>query len=775
MRGWRGGLVAAAALALLLLLALRLVPHPSLRSRIASSTAVFDDRGHLLRLTLAADQQYRLWTPLERISPDFVAALLLHEDRYFYRHPGVNPPALLRAAFVTYSGGMRQGASTITMQLARLLYGLDTRHPAGKLRQIACALWLELRYSKHDILEAEINLLPYGQNVQGIGAASLIYFGKTPDRLTLAEALDLVLIPQAPAARTPEGREPEPLRAARQRLFASWAQEHPQARRIAALMPAPLNFRGLRRLPFAAPHLVDALLAQPHGEVIRATLDPGLQQLLENRVAARVAGMSRYGVNNAAAMLVDTRDMAVEALVGSADFFSDAIHGQVNGAFAKRSPGSALKPFLYALAMDQGLIHPQSMLKDAPTAFGAYAPENFDGGFAGPITAHDALIRSRNIPAVALAAQLGQPDFYDFLRLAGIADMASREHYGLALVLGGGEVTMAEMARLYAMLADRGVLRPLRYRVDDPVATDGTVLLSPEASFMVLDILKDNPRPDAVLAQPATRIPVAWKTGTSWAFRDAWTAGVFGPYVLVVWMGNFDGSGNPALVGVQAAAPLFFSIVDAVLAQHPGLQAPLRNAPAHLARVAVCATSGDLPNADCPRTVTTWFIPGKSPIRVSTVDRRVYIDRRTGRQACPPYDPRYVTSEVYEFWPSDLQHLFAEAGMPRRRPPPPGDCSQVDAPGMAPAITSPLNGVTYTLRLAHGDPRHDGSDAVPLSANADADVRTLYWFVDDSFVESVAPGANLQWQPPHSGRFDLRVVDDHGRADARTLRVAIAP
>lgn len=763
--------IVMAVLASLLVL-LRLWPHDSLRSQIASSTAVFDAHDRLLRLTLADDEQYRLWTPLEKVSPEFVTALQLHEDRWFRWHPGVNPSALARAVYETYGGGARQGGSTLTMQLARLLYGLNTRTPTGKLRQIGAALWLEARYSKHDLLEAEINLLPYGQNVQGIGAASLVYFGKTPDRLTLAESLALVLIPQSPAARTPEGEEPASLRAARLRLFAQWLQGHEQARPTAELVAQPLHFRSLDDLPFAAPHLVNALLADPaHEPVIRSTIDLPLQRLIEGRLHDYVKRQSRIGINNASALLVDTRDRSVKALVGSADFFDSRIQGQVDGVFAKRSPGSVLKPLLYAQAMDQGLIHPLSVLKDAPTAFGAYAPENFDGSFAGPITAHDALIRSRNIPAVTLASQLSQPDFYDFLKLAGVSHMASREHYGLALVLGGGEVTMEEVARLYTMLANGGELHALRYRLDEP-ADKGMQLLSDEASYMVLDILHDNPRPDDTYAQPSTRLPVAWKTGTSWGFRDAWTAGTFGPYVLVVWVGNFDGSGNPAYVGVQAAAPLFFEIVDAVLAQQPGLAEPIRRMPANLARVEVCAASGDLPNADCPQKATTWFIPGKSPIRVSTVHRRLLINERTGKQACSGDPPELLRSEVYEFWPSDILHLYAQAGMPRRRPPPPGDCAttSADSSGVPPSITSPLNGATYTLRADRLD-----EERVPLVANAEGDVHSLYWFVDDAFVAAARPGIALPWHPPHTGSFQLRVVDDRGRADSRELRVALAP
>ncbi|MDB5969881.1 MAG: penicillin-binding protein [Hydrocarboniphaga sp.] len=767
-RRWLTALGAAASL-LALLVVLRLWPHAPLRERIPSSTAVLDAQGRLLRLTLASDQQYRLWTPLEAVSPDLVAALLLHEDRAFYRHPGVNPAALLRAALRTAVGDSRQGGSTLSMQLARLLYRLNTRSFGGKLHQIGCALWLELRYSKHDLLEAHLNLMPYGGNIQGVGAASLIYFGREPETLSLPQALALVLIPQSPGLRDPATGEPASLRQARLRLFASWLAEHPQAADQAGLMQLALHFRSPRALPFEAPHLTTMLLQQQPGErEIRSTLDLSLQRLLQREARRYVDREQRVGIRNVSAMLLDWRSMEVRAVLGSLDFTDGSIDGQVDGTRALRSPGSALKPFLYALALDQGLIHPLSVLKDAPTAFGPFSPENFDGAFVGPITARDALVRSRNIPAVGLAARLTKPDLYDFLKLSGVGPLAAREHYGLALALGGGEITMQDVVRLYALLANRGLLKSLRYRPQDRL-DDGERLLSAEASFMVLDMLKDNPRPDDLILQGVgTGKPVAWKTGTSWGFRDAWSVGIFGPYVLAVWVGNFDGSSNPAFVGLHAAAPLFFHMVDAIRAAQPALPEPPPPRPPNLTRVEVCSASGDLPNADCPQTAITWFIPGKSPIRLSRVHRRLWVDNRTGAQACPPYEARYVRSEVFEFWPSDLQRLFAQAGMPRRRPPPPGQCTSDVQAGRPPAITSPLRAVTYSLRLDRL-----GVDAVPLSANSDGDVRTLHWFVDQSYVGSARSGAPLSWKPQQSGDYEVSVVDDRGRSDRRELRVAV--
>ncbi|QWT19395.1 penicillin-binding protein 1C [Bacillus sp. NP157] len=777
---WHNALVALLLVAAVPV-ACRWWPHDPLRASLPSSTAVYDARGQLLRLTLASDDRYRLWVPLEDISPALVDGVLLHEDRWFRWHPGVSAWGLARGAWVTYvRGGNPQGGSTLTMQLARLLWHLDTRSPRGKVVQVLRAVQLELQYSKHDILEAYLNAAPYGRNVEGAGAASLAYFGKPPARLSLPEALTLAVIPQEPARGLPGnangvGVIDKALKASRDRLYERWVARHPADSASHALFDLPLRLRPLSRLPFEAPHFVEQVLAERrldgNDEMrVTTTLDLGLQHSLERQVRRYITHASARGIRNAAAVLIDTRDMGVKAMVGSADYFDASILGQVNGTQAKRSPGSTLKPFIYALGFDQGVLHPETVLRDVPSAFGPYTPENFDGRFLGPVTATQALVRSRNIPAVQVASRLSSPSLYQFLRDAGISRMQTEQHYGLALVLGGGEVTMQELAGLYAMLANRGELRPLRTLATQP-RTQGTRLLSEEASFMVMDMLRQNPRPDDVVAAQPSRLPVYWKTGTSWGFRDAWTAGAFGPYVLVVWIGNFDGAGNPAFVGVDAAAPLFFRIADALRAERPGMVEPIHRNPPNLRRVPICLASGDLPNAWCPQVGRTWFIPGKSPIRVSTVHRPVVIDNRSGKPACPPYDSATTHVQVYEYWPSDLARVFAQAGMPRRAPPPLPDCQGGGQPaGDAPQITSPLKGSTYQVRVARL-----GTEQIAFTATTDASVHTLYWFVDDAYVGNVAAGQPLMWKPERAGRVLVRVVDDRGASDARPLAIAPLP
>jgi penicillin-binding protein 1C len=754
----------------IILLLIRLYPSRPLRDWVPQSTTIWSADGELLRATLAADGQYRIWTPLNEMSPALVNAFRLKEDRWFYWHPGVNPFSLIRAAIKTWRGPGRQGGSTLTMQLARMVYHLNTKTPAGKIKQSVAALWLEARYSKRSILEAFLNLAPFGGNIQGVGAASRIYFGKPPTEIDLGEAITLAVIPQHPAARAGRSLQQTRLLSARAELANYWIRTNHPTDSERRQLELPVLARADSALPLRAPHFTDAILeANPglSGPII-TTLDAGLQRLVERQVERYLNEFGERGISNAATLLVDYRDMGVKSWVGSADYTNQGIHGQINGVLTKRSPGSTLKPFIYALALDQGVLHPRTVLRDAPTSFGPFTPENFDGNFVGPIPAQDALIRSRNIPAVWIATQLRQPDLYQFLQSAGVSNMKAESYYGLALALGGGEVTMEELAGLYAMLANHGVLQPLRTRPSEP-KRDGVRLLSPEASFIAVDMLSHNPRPgeDSFLA-PRGRWPIAWKTGTSWGFRDAWSAGIVGPYILVVWIGDFEAHGNPSFVGADAAAPLFFRIADALNLERPDEVIKTPEPPPGVSRVAVCAESGDLPNRYCPQTVETWYIPGKSPIKVSQLHRAVIIDIATGRPACPPFDPNSTRQEVFEFWPSNMMKLFREAGMPRRKAPAIPDCAADETSGI-PKIATPLRGVTYTLR------HKPGADTIPLEASTEADVDSVFWFDGAALIaKSTVSHGTIPWTPAMDGIHLIRVIDDHGRAAERDVTIRFA-
>jgi penicillin-binding protein 1C len=748
-------------------LAIFYLPAPPLLENIGSSVALFDANHQLLRLTLSPDGKYRLLTRLSAISPLVVEATLLQEDQYFRWHFGMNPFSLLRACWTTYIRAKhRLGASTISMQVARLRYGLHSKTVLGKFKQIVRALQLEAHYSKNAILEAYLNLAPYGNNVEGIGAASLIYFNRPPQSLHVSEILSLVVIPQNPNQRL---LHPEQLIAARTKLFKRWLLKHPEDRQQAPLFNLPLAMRNIRDLPFLAPHFVNEVLAhlqpQAHAYQLVTSLDLKWQQSIERITHAYMKRQALVGVDNAAILLIDARSNSVKALVGSNNFFSKKINGQVNGTNIKRSPGSTLKPFIYALALDQGLIHPASILKDTPYQFGSYNPENFDSDFMGPIQAKTALILSRNIPAIYLAQQL-RPSLYTFLQQAQISHLQAETHYGLSLALGGAEISMQELVSLYALFLNQGVWHSLQWQQTSLHAASSLVspaLFSPEAGFLVLDMLKDSPPPFA------TQLSAAFKTGTSSAYRDAWTVGVFGPYVLAVWLGNFNGKSNPALIGKKIAAPLFFEILQAMHSQSKAEVAPISSSKGlHLAQVEICKASGMLPRRTCPLREKTWFIPGKSPIQLDTVYREIAIDNQTGLRAC--HFNQGIHFAVYEFWPSDSLAVFKRAGIKRRTPPPYAkNCSiQLKSrEGLAPQIISPIAKEHYILRT---DVKN--KTIIPFMAIVDADASRVHWFINQIYLGQSKPNQAFLWQA-QPGHFIVRAVDDAGRSDAEEIKVQL--
>ncbi len=760
------------------------LPKPPLLDGITFSRRVFDRNGALLRVTLSADQKYRIFTPLAQISPDLIHATLLQEDRFFTEHPGVNPVAAARAAFHFCLGQKRGGASTITMQLARLRFHIRSRSLGGKCAQMWCALELERHYTKDQLLEAYLNLAPYGRNLEGVGAASEIYFAKDAIHLTRPEAVALSVIPQSPARRALRIARANPaLAPARDRLLARLTGQDDATQKEFAAEAVP-------RRSLLAPHFTTQVLGQTHNREIQTTLDLDLQRLVERRIASYVNANHARGIHNAAAMLVDFRSMEVLAQVGSADFSNAAIGGQVDGTRSPRSPGSTLKPFVYALALDQGLIHPLTMLKDAPRSFGAFDPENFDREFVGPIKATDALARSRNIPAVTLASELHGPTLYGLMQRASVHLPRDEKFYGLALPLGGAEVTMEDLVRLYAMLANGGELRPLRRicsrfpvgsagvggqhspspRLSQGGGDNGRQLVSREAAFLTLEMLGQIPRPG--MSAPSGEDGILWKTGTSQGFHDAWSVAVFDHYVLAVWVGNFDGKSNPAFVGRSCAAPLLFQVVDAMRANgraHPHPHEPPPNA--NLRRVEFCAVSGELPTAACTHRISGWFIPGVSPISQCAIHREILIDDATGLRVNADDSTRKLHREIYEFWPSDLLALFEQAGLSRRAPPPflPGDAVESLARrGHPPRIVSPKHNLVYSLGETANTAR-----ALSLRAEAEADVKRIYWFADRTFLGTSERDIPLSWKP-NPGSYQVIAMDDQGRSDTCAVTFAVA-
>jgi penicillin-binding protein 1C len=542
--------------------ALYLVPPPALDRSRSTSVLVLAADGSILRGFLTADGKWRLPVEPEAVDPLYRRMLIAAEDRRFAWHPGVDPIAATRALFqLGVSGHVVSGASTLTMQAVRLLEP-HPRSLVAKLAEMARALALERLSSKQEVLGLYLTLAPFGGNLEGVRAASLAYFGKEPTRLSAAEAALLVAIPRSPERLRPD-RHPDAARDARNRVLLHMAEAgviSPTALAEAREEAVP---RARLAMPFRAPHLArDLRDERPAAQVHHTTIDPLLQQRVEALLKREVSGLEREA--SLAAVVVDNRDRRVIAYVGNADFASAARRGTLDMARALRSPGSALKPFIYAMGFDRLIIHPETVLEDRARDFGDYAPSDFDGRFQGEVTAREALQYSLNLPAVGLLDRLGPGRFTAAIGAAGIRLRLPEPtaEPGLAVALGGTGITLADLVRLYAALSSGGEVAPLRYRADDPVPA-GTAIFGPLAAWYVNDILAEAPPPAGVLP-PETRRGrrLAFKTGTSYGYRDFWAIGYDPEVTIGVWAGRPDGTPMPGHSGRLTAAPILFKIAD---------------------------------------------------------------------------------------------------------------------------------------------------------------------------------------------------------------------
>lgn len=542
----------------------RLLP-PSLERARQMSTIVVDREGRLLRAFVTKSGTWRLPANVDDVSPLYRRMLLAYEDRRFHLHPGVDPLALMRAVLQWGANGeVVSGGSTLTMQVARLLEP-RARSLGAKMAEAARAVQLELRLSKREILRLYLNLAPMGGNLEGVRAASLAWFGKEPRHLTPGQAALLIALPQSPTSIRPD-RYPARARAARNKILVLLASRGvitlEQARDgMAEAIPTRR-----RPMPFLAPHLARELKAEaPDRRVHRTTVDRPLQQAIRGVVRAELARLHPRAT--VAVLVVDHRTGRIRAWVGSADFFDTRRLGQVDMVRAVRSPGSTLKPFIYGMGFDARLIHPETIVADVPTRFGGYRPENFLRVYHGDVSVRKALQQSLNIPAVAVLEGVGPARFAARLKRAGIRlrfDSGDKGP-GLPLALGGAGVTLHELVTAYAGLARGGRVRPLIIRSEGK-GSAGHRLLSPEAAWYVARILEAAPPPtDAVARQMADRPhPIAYKTGTSYGFRDAWAIGYDGRHTVGVWVGRPDGTPSPGRYGRKTAAPILFRIFDLI-------------------------------------------------------------------------------------------------------------------------------------------------------------------------------------------------------------------
>lgn len=776
-------------------LAICFVPLPE-RLGVADSTVVEWSSGEPAHVFLAPDGRWRLTTRLEHVDPRYRDALIAYEDKRFYTHHGVDVRAVLRAAGSNLRRGrVVSGASTLTMQLVRMVEPRP-RTFRSKLIEAFRAIQLEYHMNKDEILAAYLRFLPFGRNVEGLETAAWVYFGHDASALAPHEIATLLAVPQSPTRRYPNPENRARLTAARDAIARELLEAgnlgrgaNPggltpaQAMRQVQAHTAPGT---MQALPRAIPHFAIWLRQRyPRAARLRTTIDPAAQRSAEQMMQAHRARVAHLGAHNAAVVVVDHTSGALRAVVGNFDFHDKRHAGQLPGFATRRSSGSLLKPFLMAHAIDRGLALPSHLVADVPVDYAGYAPQNYSEQFRGLVRLDEALQSSLNIPFVQLLDRVGVEAFLNLLRRLGLGDLDPRAgHYGLSVAVGGVEASPMDMAGLYSALARRGAPAPI-YFLEPPAVADGAGApprevfapdaggLSRGAATLVGDILSERPRPDRpTLGQRLSpRRRYAWKTGTSMGLRDAWTAGFGQKYTTVVWTGNFNNHTQTGIVGSQAAAPLFFDIMEAL---DPGFSPTAAaytapgTVPSGLVGVEVCAYSGHLPTSACTHTRMVERPANSLPSGPCPYHQPRDIDVATGESlnlACR--QSRAFETRSYVIWPDAVREVMRQQGyqMPQAPPPFAPGCSPA---GMdtAPRIISPA--ANTLIELPSNVPSED--QPIPLIAQAPDGEASIDWFVDGKFVGTGRAGRPL-WFIPAPGTHEILAVDARGQTARAQLLV----
>ena len=740
------------------------------------SVRITDQDGRLLR-EVRPDGRGRP-VRLEAMSPAVIEALIATEDRHFYRHPGVNPLALARAAWMNAKAGhVVSGGSTITMQVARVLRGRQGASLMDKLAEMHLALRLELRLTKKEILALWLERVPFGNETYGIEAAARLYFAKSANDLTTAEAAFLVGLPQSPSRYNPF-RHVARARARQRRVL--WAMERNGVLRTS-------ERQRLEKLPvdldepeatFHAPHLTSAIAASlpaRSGVVeIRTTLDGTLQQTVEALAKGHLERLADASVTNAAVLVLDNATGEVLAYVGSADFWDVRGGGQNDGVRMRRQPGSALKPFTYAHALATRRYTTASILPDLPLqvleAGGAFSPQNYDEVYHGPVPLGEALANSYNVPAVRVAREIGPGALLQTLRQTGFASLDQpAQHYGVGLTLGSGEVTLWELARAYAGLARGGTLPDVRAERWRRTAQGDTLRppsgltepsgISPQVSYLITDILRDPEARAAAFGRGGPLdlpFPCAVKTGTSKDYRDNWTVGYTPRHTVAVWVGNFDGAPMRWVSGVTGAGPLFHAVMQALGSGGDFVR------PGGLVEATVCPASGERPGAFCPARRQRPFLGGTAPTDTCTVHHRLRIDRRTGLLAGDAAPLEAVEGKTFAVYPPAYHAWMREHGWPL--PPTMRREDLADITAGDPTVTErlqiqyPESGTAFrvdpVLRSAY--------QKIHLSGSAPGDLLDVHWRINGRRLVGSYQGAAWPLEPG-THRIELWAVDGLGR------------
>ncbi|MBL5929963.1 peptidoglycan glycosyltransferase PbpC [Lelliottia amnigena] len=736
----------------------RLWPLPL--KEVSPARVVTDEKGIPLWRFADSEGIWRYPVTIEEVSPRYLEALIQYEDRWFWEHPGVNPFSVMRAAWQDLrSGKVVSGGSTLTMQVARLL----DPHPrtfGGKIRQLWRAMQLEWHLSKRDILTLYLNRAPFGGTLQGVGAASWAYLGKSPAQLSYSEAALLAVLPQAPSRLRPD-RWPDRAEAARNKVLERmvtqgvWTAQQVKESREEPVWLAP------RQMPQLAPLFSRMMLNKSRENKIVTTLDASLQRQLEELA---MNWKSRLPSRSSLAMIVvDHTNMKVRGWVGSVDIADDSRFSHVDMVNAIRSPGSVLKPFIYGMALDDGLIHPASLLQDVPRRTGDYRPGNFDSGFHGPVSMSEALVRSLNLPAVQVLEAYGPKRFAALLSNAGLPLLLpAGAQPNLSLILGGAGARLGDITAAYSAFARHGKAGRLRVQPDDPLVE--RPLLSPGAAWIIRRILanESQPLPDAALPQVA---PLAWKTGTSYGYRDAWAVGLNARYLIGIWTGRPDGTPVAGQFGFASAVPLLNQVNNVLqsnsMTDESRLPRDVR--PDSVGRGVICWPGGQsLPagSENCRRRLSTWLLDGSQPPTLLLPEQEgirgirfpVWLDKAGKRVAadCPG-----AQEKVLDVWPLPLEPwLPAPERRMARIPPSSSVCPPLAQDSPAPFQLTGVREGAVIKRLP-------GESRVSLPLATFGGEGRRWWFLNGEPLD--AQGRTYTLQLDKAGDYQVLIMDETGQ------------
>ena len=742
--------ITVASIFLLFLLLNWFFPLPD---KVEYSTVITDNKGEVINAYLTSDDKWRMQTELHEISPLLRKTIIAKEDKYFYSHIGINPIAVGRAAFNNiFQMKVTSGASTITMQVARALERRK-RNFGNKLVEMFRAFQLEWKYDKDEILQLYLNLVPYGSNIEGVKSASQLYFRKNPDHLSLAEITALSIIPNRPSTLV-IGKNNEKIMEERNRWLRKFANDKIFTdKEIEDALNEPLTAsRGT--VPHYAPHLSYKLKKQG-GNLIRTNIDLNIQLKTEKLVADYIRTQRLRNIKNAAVIIIDNRSHKVVGYIGSSGFKDTLDGGQVNGAAAIRQPGSTLKPLLYGLCFDEGLMTPKSVLTDVAINYQGYAPENYDEKFNGFVSVEFALEHSLNIPAVKSLQQLGKEKLVQKLGSCHFIQVQKDQRkLGLSMVLGGCGTTLEEMTGLFSVFANNGDFISPSY-VQQDSGYRRTNILSPSASFMINEMLTKVNRPDFPFSWTSTeRMPkIAWKTGTSYGRKDAWSIGYNKNFTIGVWAGNFSGLGVPDLSGAEIATPLLFKIFNTI--DYDSDEAWF-SMPSETGIRQVCSETGMVPASHCESLVSDYFIPLISSTKTCDNRQEVMLSPDEKLSFCKHCAPEAgYKKKWYKLIDPNMQSWMEERHIAFEKIPPHNQDCELIFKGNAPVIHSPVNGNEYLLSKNDTEP-------IQLVCKTANDVARVYWYINDKFYKSCNAGEK-QFFIPAEGPVKISCTDDKGR------------